>query len=98
ASTIFVGVYEPTKQKLLKSLPENFSALVHLVFRHQSDCRCYWRCFFFYCTSANRAILKTLNLFLSSELTNSIKSDIKSIKVRLGAIKKKRNAAELSEE
>ncbi|XP_019153144.1 PREDICTED: S-adenosylmethionine carrier 1, chloroplastic/mitochondrial-like isoform X2 [Ipomoea nil] len=30
ASAIFVGVYEPTKQKLLKSLPENFSALAHL--------------------------------------------------------------------
>ncbi|XP_052190311.1 S-adenosylmethionine carrier 1, chloroplastic/mitochondrial-like [Diospyros lotus] len=30
ASAIFVGVYEPTKQKLLKSLPENLSALAHL--------------------------------------------------------------------
>lgn len=30
ASAIFVGVYEPAKQKLLKSLPENFSALAHL--------------------------------------------------------------------
>ena len=31
ASAIFVGVYEPTKQKLLKSLPENLSALAQLV-------------------------------------------------------------------
>ncbi|KAF7820323.1 putative S-adenosylmethionine carrier 2, chloroplastic isoform X1 [Senna tora] len=30
ASAIFVGVYEPTKQKLLASLPENLSALAHL--------------------------------------------------------------------
>ncbi|XP_047322013.1 S-adenosylmethionine carrier 1, chloroplastic/mitochondrial-like [Impatiens glandulifera] len=30
ASAIFLGVYEPTKQKLLKSLPENLSALAHL--------------------------------------------------------------------
>ncbi|KAL3592598.1 hypothetical protein D5086_011238 [Populus alba] len=30
ASAIFVGVYEPTKQKLLKSLPENLSALAQL--------------------------------------------------------------------
>ncbi|WOG82078.1 hypothetical protein DCAR_0101239 [Daucus carota subsp. sativus] len=30
ASAIFVGVYEPAKQKLLKSLPENLSALAHL--------------------------------------------------------------------
>ncbi|CAH9105705.1 unnamed protein product [Cuscuta europaea] len=30
ASAIFVGVYEPTKQFLLKSFPENFSALAHL--------------------------------------------------------------------
>ncbi|GKC32319.1 S-adenosylmethionine carrier 1, chloroplastic/mitochondrial-like protein [Tanacetum coccineum] len=30
ASAIFIGVYEPTKQKLLKSCPENFSALAHL--------------------------------------------------------------------
>ncbi|CAL5348641.1 unnamed protein product [Camellia sinensis] len=30
ASAIFVGVYEPTKQKLLKSFPENLSALAHL--------------------------------------------------------------------
>jgi hypothetical protein len=31
ASAIFVGVYEPTKQKLLKSFPEYLSALAHLV-------------------------------------------------------------------
>lgn len=31
ASAIFVGVYEPAKQQLLKSLPENLSALAHLV-------------------------------------------------------------------
>ncbi|KAI3672369.1 hypothetical protein L6452_38455 [Arctium lappa] len=30
ASAIFIGVYEPTKQKLLKSFPENLSALAHL--------------------------------------------------------------------
>eukprot|EP00262_Sarcandra_glabra_P000469 TRINITY_DN10552_c0_g1_i1.p1 TRINITY_DN10552_c0_g1~~TRINITY_DN10552_c0_g1_i1.p1 ORF type:complete len:358 (-),score=58.25 TRINITY_DN10552_c0_g1_i1:152-1111(-) len=30
ASAIFVGVYEPTKQKLLKTFPENFSAFAHL--------------------------------------------------------------------
>uniref|UniRef100_A0A6M2F9V7 S-adenosylmethionine transporter n=1 Tax=Populus davidiana TaxID=266767 RepID=A0A6M2F9V7_9ROSI len=30
ASAIFVGVYEPIKQKLLKSLPENLSALAQL--------------------------------------------------------------------
>ncbi|XP_056682630.1 probable S-adenosylmethionine carrier 2, chloroplastic isoform X2 [Spinacia oleracea] len=30
ASAIFLGVYEPLKQKLLKTLPENFSALAHL--------------------------------------------------------------------
>ncbi|CAK9165336.1 unnamed protein product, partial [Ilex paraguariensis] len=30
ASAIFVGVYEPVKQKLLKSFPENLSALAHL--------------------------------------------------------------------
>nr|GEW22275.1 S-adenosylmethionine carrier 1, chloroplastic/mitochondrial-like [Tanacetum cinerariifolium] len=30
ASAISIGVYEPTKQKLLKSCPENFSALAHL--------------------------------------------------------------------
>ncbi|KAL6549108.1 putative S-adenosylmethionine carrier 2, chloroplastic [Orobanche hederae] len=30
ASAIFIGVYEPTKQKLLKILPENFSAIAHL--------------------------------------------------------------------
>lgn len=31
ASAIFIGIYEPTKQKLLKICPENFSALAHLV-------------------------------------------------------------------
>ncbi|CAA0807058.1 S-adenosylmethionine carrier 1-chloroplastic/mitochondrial [Striga hermonthica] len=30
ASALFVGVYEPTKQKLLKLFPENFSAAAHL--------------------------------------------------------------------
>lgn len=30
ASAVFVGVYEPVKQKLLKTLPENFSAIAHL--------------------------------------------------------------------
>ncbi|XP_030461522.1 S-adenosylmethionine carrier 1, chloroplastic/mitochondrial-like isoform X1 [Syzygium oleosum] len=30
ASAIFVGVYEPTKQKLLRAFPENLSALAHL--------------------------------------------------------------------
>ncbi|XP_027089484.2 S-adenosylmethionine carrier 1, chloroplastic/mitochondrial-like isoform X1 [Coffea arabica] len=30
ASAIFVGVYEPTKQMLLKSFPESLSALAHL--------------------------------------------------------------------
>ncbi|XAR73264.1 hypothetical protein NMG60_11007175 [Bertholletia excelsa] len=30
ASAMFVGVYEPTKQKLLKVVPENLSALAHL--------------------------------------------------------------------
>ncbi|KAL9662678.1 hypothetical protein QQ045_027511 [Rhodiola kirilowii] len=30
ASAIFLGVYEPAKQKLLKSLPENLSAVAHL--------------------------------------------------------------------
>ncbi|KAL6311306.1 hypothetical protein AAG906_000800 [Vitis piasezkii] len=38
ASAIFVGVYEPTKQKLLKTIPENLSAFAHLV-----NCRCCWR-------------------------------------------------------
>ncbi|WMV26354.1 hypothetical protein MTR67_019739 [Solanum verrucosum] len=31
ASAIFVGVYEPAKQKLLKMFPENLSAVAHLV-------------------------------------------------------------------
>ncbi|KAB1210436.1 S-adenosylmethionine carrier 1, chloroplastic/mitochondrial [Morella rubra] len=30
ASALFVGVYEPTKQKLLKMFPENLSAAAHL--------------------------------------------------------------------
>ncbi|RID45741.1 hypothetical protein BRARA_I02444 [Brassica rapa] len=30
ASALFFGVYEPTKHKLLKVLPENFSAVAHL--------------------------------------------------------------------
>ncbi|XP_027077457.2 S-adenosylmethionine carrier 1, chloroplastic/mitochondrial [Coffea arabica] len=30
ASAVFVGVYEPTKQKLLKLFPEKFSAVAHL--------------------------------------------------------------------
>ncbi|XP_068652154.1 S-adenosylmethionine carrier 1, chloroplastic/mitochondrial [Aristolochia californica] len=30
ASALFVGIYEPTKQKLLKMFPENLSALAHL--------------------------------------------------------------------
>ncbi|TYJ35806.1 hypothetical protein E1A91_A05G262200v1 [Gossypium mustelinum] len=30
ASAIFLGVYEPAKQKLLKALPENLSAFAHL--------------------------------------------------------------------
>uniref|UniRef100_M1BVS6 S-adenosylmethionine transporter n=1 Tax=Solanum tuberosum TaxID=4113 RepID=M1BVS6_SOLTU len=30
ASAIFVGVYEPAKQKLLKMFPENLSAVAHL--------------------------------------------------------------------
>ncbi|KAJ0087041.1 hypothetical protein Patl1_07982 [Pistacia atlantica] len=31
ASAIFVGVYEPVKQKLLKTFPQNLSAFAHLV-------------------------------------------------------------------
>jgi len=31
ASAIFIGVYEPTKHKLLKIFPENLSALAHIV-------------------------------------------------------------------
>ncbi|PIN02842.1 Mitochondrial carrier protein PET8 [Handroanthus impetiginosus] len=30
ASALFIGVYEPTKQKLLKIFPENLSAIAHL--------------------------------------------------------------------
>ncbi|KAK6160799.1 hypothetical protein DH2020_004180 [Rehmannia glutinosa] len=35
ASAIFIGVYEPTKQKLLKIFPENFSAIAHLVIKQR---------------------------------------------------------------
>lgn len=35
ASAIFVGVYELTKQKLLKMFPENLSAFAHLVSEHE---------------------------------------------------------------
>ncbi|KAI8531582.1 hypothetical protein RHMOL_Rhmol11G0147700 [Rhododendron molle] len=35
ASAVFVGVYEPTKQKLLKSFPDNLSALAHLVVKQR---------------------------------------------------------------
>nr|XP_025661690.1 S-adenosylmethionine carrier 1, chloroplastic/mitochondrial-like [Arachis hypogaea] len=44
ASAIFVGVYEPIKQKLLRSFPENLSAIAHFmvalleVTREQSIC------------------------------------------------------------
>jgi hypothetical protein len=31
ASALFVGVYEPTKQTLLKMFPDNLSAAAHLV-------------------------------------------------------------------
>jgi hypothetical protein len=31
ASAVFVGVYEPAKQKLLKMFPENLSAAAHFV-------------------------------------------------------------------
>lgn len=31
ASALFVGVYEPTKQKLLKTFPDHLSAVAHLV-------------------------------------------------------------------
>lgn len=31
ASALFVGVYEPAKQKLLTMFPENLSAFAHLV-------------------------------------------------------------------
>ncbi|KAJ0989519.1 hypothetical protein J5N97_007875 [Dioscorea zingiberensis] len=30
ASAVFLGIYEPTKQKLLKAFPENLSAFAHL--------------------------------------------------------------------
>ncbi|KAG8377281.1 hypothetical protein BUALT_Bualt08G0013000 [Buddleja alternifolia] len=35
ASALFIGVYEPTKQKLLKIFPENFSAIAHLVIKQR---------------------------------------------------------------
>lgn len=31
ASALFVGIYEPTKRKLLDMFPENLSAVAHLV-------------------------------------------------------------------
>lgn len=31
ASAVFIGVYEPAKQKLLKMFPENLSAAAHFV-------------------------------------------------------------------
>ncbi|KAG6490686.1 hypothetical protein ZIOFF_051996 [Zingiber officinale] len=34
ASAIFVGIYEPTKQQLVKMFPENLSAVAHLVVLH----------------------------------------------------------------
>ena len=37
ASAVFVGIYEPTKQKLLKAFPENLSALAHLVSEFKYD-------------------------------------------------------------
>lgn len=42
ASAIFVGVYEPAKQQLLKSLPENLSALAHLVSLQPVELLCNW--------------------------------------------------------
>lgn len=42
ASAIFVGVYEPTKQKLLKMFPENLSALAHFV---RETCLFLYLCF-----------------------------------------------------
>lgn len=42
ASAIFVGVYEPAKQQLLKSLPENLSALAHLVSLQPVILLCHW--------------------------------------------------------
>jgi hypothetical protein len=34
ASALFVGIYEPTKRKLLDVFPENLSAVAHLVSPH----------------------------------------------------------------
>lgn len=31
ASAVFVGIYEPTKRKLLETFPENLSAVAHFV-------------------------------------------------------------------
>lgn len=44
ASAIFVGVYEPTKQKLLKMFPENLSALAHFV---RETCLFLYLCFMY---------------------------------------------------
>jgi len=46
ASALFVGVYEPAKQKLLRMFPENLSAFAHLVryclYKHKySHTSCY---------------------------------------------------------
>lgn len=63
ASAIFLGIYEPVKQKLLETFPENLSAFAHLdhaffchvkILRHHSDCRCSWRGCFFSCSCTNR--------------------------------------------
>ncbi|GFP98552.1 S-adenosylmethionine carrier 1 chloroplastic/mitochondrial [Phtheirospermum japonicum] len=35
ASALFIGVYEPTKQKLLEIFPENLSAIAHLVIKQR---------------------------------------------------------------
>ncbi|OAY68897.1 S-adenosylmethionine carrier 1, chloroplastic/mitochondrial [Ananas comosus] len=35
ASAVFVGIYEPTKQKLLEIFPEKFSAVAHLVVKQR---------------------------------------------------------------
>ncbi|KAL6639100.1 hypothetical protein ACP70R_022830 [Stipagrostis hirtigluma subsp. patula] len=50
ASAIFVGVYEPTKRKLLEMFPESLSAIAHL--KYVKDCRGnWWRCCFSYSCS-----------------------------------------------
>jgi hypothetical protein len=38
ASALFVGIYEPTKRKLLDVFPENLSAVAHLVSPHTLYC------------------------------------------------------------